>query len=106
MLIQKRQGSWIMTYLYRGLIFGDGDGLDKMGLKSHEGTEDHPVLGVFMIVGTVIFNVTILNLLVAVYGNEYEKIDQRSHLIFVQERAKYCLTYVETVHMARTVNML
>eukprot|EP00929_Paragymnodinium_shiwhaense_P076499 TRINITY_DN39346_c0_g3_i1.p1 TRINITY_DN39346_c0_g3~~TRINITY_DN39346_c0_g3_i1.p1 ORF type:complete len:1122 (-),score=298.52 TRINITY_DN39346_c0_g3_i1:36-3401(-) len=106
MLLRSRQTSWVVVYLYRGLIFGDGDGLDKMGLKAEEDSDDHPALVGFMVLGTMVFNVTIMNLFVAIYGNEYDMMEQETTLLFVKERCKYCLIYIQMLHKQRVVAMV
>ena len=69
----------------------------------------------FQVCGTILFNVTILNLVpflvwlrqeihqrrsfsivcsvevIAIYGNEYEQVNAETELHFMKERAKYCV---------------
>ena len=42
-----------MTYLYRGLMFGDGDGLDRMGLMLGATDEDNKVALVLFMAGVL-----------------------------------------------------
>ncbi|CAK9009671.1 unnamed protein product [Durusdinium trenchii] len=98
-LIRREQAAWTVTYLYRGLMFGDGDGLDRMGLMLGSTEEDNKIaLVLFMVSGTILFNITILNLVIAIYGNEYEQVNAETELHFMKERAKYSLIYVEMLH--------
>merc|ERR1712032_1239566 len=82
----------IMLSFYRGLTFGDSAGMDKLGLDVTTVRETlhsraHTFIG---ILGTVAFNILILNLLIGVYGNEYNRVMERSVALFQRERARYC----------------
>lgn len=106
-LIRREHAAWTVTYLYRGLMFGDGDGLDRMGLMLGGSEEDNKVaLVLFMVCGTILFNITILNLVIAIYGNEYEQVNAETELHFMKERAKYCLIYVEMLHKQRLLHIV
>lgn len=107
-LIRREHAAWTVNYLYRGLMFGDGDGLDRMGLNlGGDGDQDNKVaLVLFMVSGTILFNVTILNLVIAIYGNEYERVNGETELHFMKERAKYCLIYVEMLHKQRLLHIV
>lgn len=106
-LIRREHAAWTVTYLYRGLMFGDGDGLDRMGLMLGGSDEDNKAaLVLFMVCGTILFNVTILNLVIAIYGNEYEQVNAETELHFMKERAKYCLIYVEMLHKQRLLHIV
>jgi len=103
-LIRNQTTYYMFLYLYRGLIFGDGDGLDFLGMKTDftdsampEPNEQafHAVTkGGFMTFATVIFNIVILNLVIAVYGNEYESMVEKSEGIFTRMRAMYTAKYL------------
>lgn len=106
-LIRREQAAWTVTYLYRGLMFGDGDGLDRMGLMLGSTEEDNKIaLVLFMVSGTILFNITILNLVIAIYGNEYEQVNAETELHFMKERAKYSLIYVEMLHKQRLLHIV
>eukprot|EP00747_Dinoflagellata_sp_TGD_P068436 gnl/TRDRNA2_/TRDRNA2_155712_c0_seq2.p1 gnl/TRDRNA2_/TRDRNA2_155712_c0~~gnl/TRDRNA2_/TRDRNA2_155712_c0_seq2.p1 ORF type:complete len:392 (-),score=46.79 gnl/TRDRNA2_/TRDRNA2_155712_c0_seq2:144-1166(-) len=47
-----------------------------------------------MLLGTILFNVVILNLITAVYSNEYDALSQRAELLLQKERAIYCCKYL------------
>eukprot|EP00435_Cladocopium_sp_Y103_P028663 s128_g7.t1 len=82
------------------------DGLDRMGLMLGGSDEDNKVaLVLFMVCGTILFNITILNLVIAIYGNEYEQVNAETELHFMKERAKYCLIYVEMLHKQRLLHI-
>eukprot|EP00811_Abedinium_folium_P025865 NODE_372_length_3111_cov_8.802279.p1 GENE.NODE_372_length_3111_cov_8.802279~~NODE_372_length_3111_cov_8.802279.p1 ORF type:complete len:799 (-),score=185.11 NODE_372_length_3111_cov_8.802279:702-3098(-) len=106
----------ICLYLYRGMMFGDGGGMDTMKLapalecnagdSCTQGDDDvwapqssNLVLQYewFTIgVGTIfcmIFNICILNLLIAVYGNEYDDMEVQSKLYFMRQRARMNCKY-------------
>jgi len=63
-------------------------------------------LGVFVLGGTILFNTAILNLLTAIYSNEYEEIEKGKHLMFLEGRSKYCLKYIITMHRGCLQDML
>ncbi|CAE8638499.1 unnamed protein product [Polarella glacialis] len=97
-LVRDQDMSWIMLYLYRGLTFGDGDGLNNLGLDPVR-NHDYASIDLFglsfnanrflMLAGTFFFNIIVLNLIIAIYGNEYEKIEGTTHLLFLKQRLKY-----------------
>eukprot|EP00439_Symbiodinium_sp_Y106_P007986 s2976_g1.t1 len=107
-LIRREDAAWTVTYLYRGLMFGDGTGLDNLGLSlgENEKLDNKIPLAMFMFCGTILFNVTVLNLVIAVYGNEYDRVNSETELHFIKERAKYCLIYVEMLHKQRLLHMV
>lgn len=72
--------------IYRGLLFGDGDALDYMGL----GRDDGGIHTGLMLIATLLFNIVIGNLTTAVYGSEYERLEAEAELHFQRERAKCC----------------
>jgi len=99
-LIRDESSEYNFLYLYRGLIFGDGDGLDFMGMKTdytddgqpepHE-TMFHARTKCFiMTFATIVFNVVLMNLVIAVYGNEYDSMAELSESLFTRLRAEYC----------------
>eukprot|EP00929_Paragymnodinium_shiwhaense_P015581 TRINITY_DN123697_c0_g1_i1.p1 TRINITY_DN123697_c0_g1~~TRINITY_DN123697_c0_g1_i1.p1 ORF type:complete len:1202 (+),score=244.69 TRINITY_DN123697_c0_g1_i1:42-3647(+) len=75
-----------LVHLYRGLIFGDGDSFSNTGLEPEE---DNRLITLLMTVGTLIFNVVILNLVIAIYTNEYQQLDREAELLFQQERVRF-----------------
>eukprot|EP00930_Biecheleria_cincta_P095740 TRINITY_DN8766_c0_g3_i2.p1 TRINITY_DN8766_c0_g3~~TRINITY_DN8766_c0_g3_i2.p1 ORF type:complete len:911 (-),score=181.24 TRINITY_DN8766_c0_g3_i2:400-3132(-) len=97
----KRNGDGMTSGLkiYRGLLFGDGDGLDYMGLKARseenktdieEGGDDSRTHTALMLIATLLFNIVIGNLTTAVYSSEYERLEAEAELHFQRERAKCC----------------
>lgn len=96
------------TYLYRGLMFGDGDGLNRMGLrvckpgskKCLESAQQISLpLWLAMFSATVVFNVAVVNLMTAIYSSKYDEIKCRQDLHFQLERAKYSLVHVQIVQL-------
>jgi len=99
-LIRDETTEFNFLYLYRGLIFGDGDGLDFMGMKTdyQDDGMPEPIETLFhaqtksfiMTFATIIFNIVLLNLVIAVYGNEYDAKVELSEAFFTRLRAAYC----------------
>jgi len=84
-------------FLYRGLLFGDGDALDAMGLQFMCTTDEGgaPSVNNFtqtsvMLLATLLFNIVIMNLTTAVYSAEYDRLEKEAELHFQRERAKAC----------------
>lgn len=99
MLKRKQTSAWITLYLYKGLLFGDGDALNYMGLNP-----EGQVVGIrtfLMVVTTVIFNVCMLNLTIAIYSSEYDRLEKESELHFLRERAKYCCEFLLSLQKHR-----
>jgi len=46
------------------------------------------------VVATVIFSLSVLNLFIAIYSNEYDRKEKQSDLLFFQERAGICLRHL------------
>ena len=66
--------------LFKGLILADGDGLAQMGKSSK-----------MMLIGSsIVFTLLIMNLIVAVFSNEYDKEVKNVHLNFWRGRASRC----------------
>jgi len=89
-LKRKNTSSWIGLHLYRGLLFGDGAALDFMGLDPEKQEEGSPVRTMMMLATTILFNIVILNLTVAVYSSEYDRLERESEVYLQRERAKTC----------------
>jgi len=75
---------WTALHLYRTLIIGDGESLDSIGVSTEE---EEPLLTGFMIFGTAIFNIVIMNLFIAIYTTQYGQLEGDGELLFHQERA-------------------
>jgi len=90
MLKRDHATAWISIYLYKGLLFGDGEALDYLGLDPKHQSDTTSVKTVLMLVASFIFNVVILNLIIAAFGSEYERAEKDSGLLFQQERARHC----------------
>jgi len=91
-ILKRKSGSssWIGLHLYRGLFFGDGDAFNFMGLNPEQQEDGSEVLTFLMICTTVFFNIMILNLTVAVYGSEYDRLEKESEVYLQRERAGTC----------------
>mmetsp|Transcript_28820 Transcript_28820/g.89693 ORF Transcript_28820/g.89693 Transcript_28820/m.89693 type:complete len:675 (-) Transcript_28820:172-2196(-) len=89
-LKRKNTSSWIGLHLYRGLLFGDGGALDFMGLDPEKQEDGSTVRTMMMLATTILFNIVILNLTVAVYSSEYDRLERDSEVYLQRERAKTC----------------
>lgn len=114
MLDRKGAITVVSWSLYRGLIFGDGAGLDNMGFaiegswRGESGFVDdidvlQQLLTVMAILGTVTF-IVILNMIIAIYSNEYGRLEMESDLLFQRERAKYCCNCLLGMQKLRSRN--
>jgi len=70
--------------LYRSLIMADGETFDKVGLNQDE---KQPVLTLIMVVATLLFNIVMLNLIIAIYTTEYAQTEKDAISLFFKERA-------------------
>lgn len=111
-------GHKIVIVMYRSLFFGDGDSLESMGLtptcadadsdaykNSHGNGGDFEgactgyqmlyddVRIVLMYLITFLFSVVIVNLVIAVYSNEYDRVELMSPLYFMKNRARMNVHY-------------
>eukprot|EP00931_Biecheleriopsis_adriatica_P060721 TRINITY_DN36478_c0_g1_i1.p1 TRINITY_DN36478_c0_g1~~TRINITY_DN36478_c0_g1_i1.p1 ORF type:complete len:1022 (-),score=193.83 TRINITY_DN36478_c0_g1_i1:77-3004(-) len=100
-LDQHKSIGWVLFSAYRGLLFGDGSGLDNLGLNVGESmyAKNDGMLAVVTLLGSVFFNIIILNLIIAVYGNEYDKVQRETPLLFLHARAKYCVMFFFSCNM-------
>jgi len=77
---------------FRGLIVGDGDGLDFLGLKTDDDTvrdeEAHKFKAAFGIIGMMLFFTYLMQLLIAIFSNTYDKASKYVWLHFHQARAQ------------------
>mmetsp|Transcript_26499 Transcript_26499/g.61825 ORF Transcript_26499/g.61825 Transcript_26499/m.61825 type:complete len:1086 (-) Transcript_26499:149-3406(-) len=90
-------GFWVFVVIYRAIL-GDGDGLD-VGLKVNNDEEyvvddDHGASALLMLIATFLFYVLILNLIVAVYENIYDEVEQVATLYFQRGRSKWSALYM------------
>eukprot|EP00928_Gymnodinium_smaydae_P034082 TRINITY_DN24234_c0_g3_i1.p1 TRINITY_DN24234_c0_g3~~TRINITY_DN24234_c0_g3_i1.p1 ORF type:complete len:1051 (+),score=217.26 TRINITY_DN24234_c0_g3_i1:102-3254(+) len=83
--------------LYRGLLFGDGDGLDMMefdGYTPEENAYHHMAMSFVGFMGSILFYVIILNMIIAVYEREYTRTTSQSLMMFHQLRASVACKYI------------
>jgi len=88
----------LLVYVHRSLLFGDGDALTALNLstpcedtggcdvKAEQESRDWAIIALLMC-ATVIFNIFILNLIIAVYGNEYDRNFLTAPLRFAHQRS-------------------
>lgn len=89
----------LAIYTYRGFLFGDGDGFNDIGMDiGHEntfgGVQADGAMLAFACFGAFFFNVVVLNIIIAIYGHEYEKSQTDTPLKFMKGRADYCVKSV------------
>jgi len=86
---------WVLASAYRGLLFHDGNGLDNLGLNVHEDMfeQNDILLMTVNLIGSTFFNIIVLNLIIAVYSNEYDRVQHQTPQYFLLARAKYCVMY-------------
>jgi len=91
-LARGKDITWLLASSYRGLLFGDSDGFNNLGFSINEAAwyENDKVLLALMLIGSFFFNLIILNLIIAIYGNEYDKVESMTPLLFQQGRAQNC----------------
>jgi len=93
-LLDKKRLGYVVVNLYRGVIFGDGASLNRLGLDPYPDDGDLPLEPftypklILSVVATFFFNIVILNLIIAVYGNEYDRLESISSLHFWRQRAR------------------
>eukprot|EP00929_Paragymnodinium_shiwhaense_P016752 TRINITY_DN12538_c0_g1_i2.p1 TRINITY_DN12538_c0_g1~~TRINITY_DN12538_c0_g1_i2.p1 ORF type:complete len:1290 (-),score=285.14 TRINITY_DN12538_c0_g1_i2:306-4175(-) len=94
-MIQPDRGiSLILLDLYRGLTFGDGNGLDEMGLMHDRWDSAGGFLSTLGFFSTIMFNILLLNLIIAIYSNEYNRVETEADLLFQQARASLSFKYI------------
>jgi len=84
---------------YRGFLFGDGDGFSGLGMDvAHDEpvsvTENNGALVCFSLFGAFFFNIIVLNIIIAICGHEYDKVEPETPLRFMMGRADYCVKAV------------
>mmetsp|Transcript_88576 Transcript_88576/g.185101 ORF Transcript_88576/g.185101 Transcript_88576/m.185101 type:complete len:993 (-) Transcript_88576:368-3346(-) len=97
-LANDKAAGWVIASSYRGLLFGDGDGFNNLGMDVEEKEYAHndTVLMAFLVMGSFFFNIILLNLIIAVYGNEYDKVAGETPLLFLHGRSKMCVLYIQS----------
>mmetsp|Transcript_72567 Transcript_72567/g.235802 ORF Transcript_72567/g.235802 Transcript_72567/m.235802 type:complete len:1050 (+) Transcript_72567:114-3263(+) len=102
MLAKDRDPTEVFLQLYRGFFFGDGGALDALGLDVSGDEYGRVQLGPIMVnmnrvlalMGTSFFTVIILNLIIAIYSNEYDKIKRDAELLFMKHRLRMSCDFV------------
>jgi len=85
--------------LYKGLLSGDVGALDTLanetkGFDSAQGDAGDAARTVVVLCAIVLFNICMLNLIIAIYSSEYERLDQESDQHFLRERASSCCDFL------------
>lgn len=99
MVLSRLHTMGLAVYTYRGFMFGDGDGFNDIGMDiGHEntfgGVQADGAMLAFAVFGAFFFNVVVLNIIIAIYGHEYEKSQTDTPLKFMKGRADYCVKSV------------
>lgn len=78
---------------YRSFLFGDGDGFNGLGMQIDHNAllESNVPLLAFAVLGSFFFNVIVLNIIIAIYGHEYDRVERETPLLFMMGRADYCV---------------
>ncbi|CAJ1397663.1 unnamed protein product [Effrenium voratum] len=100
-LARGKSRGWILSSAYRGLLFGDGTGLDNLGLDIHEDSflsNDYMLMTVNLI-SSAFIHIIILNLMIAVFSSEYDRVQSQTGLKFLHTRSKYCAMYYLSCHV-------
>jgi len=92
-----------MTQAFRGLVIGDGDGLDFLGLekeekKTVEQKEAHHFKNVVGTLAMIVFFSYLMNLIIAVFGNTYDNAKRFVWLHFHHGRARFLRDTVLSCH--------
>jgi hypothetical protein len=74
---------------FRGWLFADGDGFNKLGFNQGFTTQV-----IFSMVAAFFFNVMTLNIIIAVYGHEYDRAQENLKFMFLRGRAHYCASSI------------
>jgi len=85
------------VFTYRSFLFADGDSFNDIGMTGdhHEvWAGDNGALLLFAVLGAFFFNVIVLNIIIAIYGHEYDKNQVDTPLLFIKGRADYCVKSV------------
>jgi len=82
MIKNAADGSDLLVSVYRGLMLGDEDSLERIG-----GVWGGEIGNTLMVFGTGVFTVYLLNIMIAVLTAEYYKADRRAPLLLWRERA-------------------
>jgi preprotein translocase subunit SecG len=90
LLVWKEDSDSILILAaFRGWLFADGDGFNAMGFNKGLTTQV-----VFCMAAAFFFNVMTLNIIIAVYGHEYDKAQENLKFMFMKGRAHYCASSI------------
>jgi len=74
--------------IYRGILFGDGDGLDQMAGKDDDDYTQGIVGQVMMVSATFFMTLVLVNISIGVFSDSYSTAVNKSDLVFWHERAR------------------
>jgi hypothetical protein len=97
MVLSRLHTVGLAVSAYRGFLFGDDHGFNDLGMDvghKHTFGGDDGVLLLFSVLGAFFFNVIVLNIIIAIYGHEYEKNQINTPGQFMLGRADYCVKTV------------
>lgn len=86
---------------YRGFLFGDGDGFNGIGMdaKDPATATNNGTLIAYVVFGSFFFNVIVLNIIIAIYGNTYDNVQRQRGEFFMMGRADYCVKTVLSTYV-------
>jgi len=97
-----------LTLGFRGLVIGDGDGLDFFGQKTDDETEVDEQAHKYRLVGgtlgMIVFFSYLMNLLIAIFGNTYDNAQKKVWLHFHQVRANMLKDIILSYHKFSFLN--
>jgi len=107
MVLSRVHTARLAVLAYRGFLFGDGDGFNGVGMHLAEDDssewgvwpEQNGALIAFAVFGSFFFNVIVLNIIIAIYGNEYDRVQPETPGLFMQGRADYCVKSILSTYV-------
>lgn len=94
MVLSRHHTLGLAISAYRGFLFGDDHAFDDLGMDiGHERAfaSDDNVLLFSSVAGAFFFNIIVLNIIIAIYGHEYEKNQANTPAQFMIGRADFCV---------------
>jgi len=86
---EEKSAGFVVLGLFKALFLGDGDSFNQLHeLRGADVPGAFPAM--LITVACMVFTICVLPLLIAIYSNEYNKKEELSSQLFVQERAAMC----------------
>jgi hypothetical protein len=91
LVVLSRQHSLALAIMtYRGFMFGDGDGFTQLDMDG----KGRSILLCFTAGGAFVFNIMVVNIMIAIYGNEYDRAEKDNSGLFLLGRTDYIVNNV------------